>query len=466
MKKYLTVILLSYFLFGTLYGESQEKKITQSLKIKFQTDGCFFDNADFKSYDYQLYQDNQANTLLNTDDKISFVLGALSLSYTRETENSLFQTEVYREAFWGDDNFENKNDANNPLAVKRLFFLYRFSDSFSLSLGRQFFSLGNSFRDYFFADTIDGAFFRFQMDEDFKLIFMSDLLGNTSKPDTYLFTADKDDETMDDFNGEVLNIRTGMVIDYKIVKIFGLYLKYGASQKGGADRAENGQNSVNQPDRDFLFLGGTRVFLSGKKEDVLENLDWTLAYSHGKDYQFTGDKTYSGFGSALNTLIHLDEKVSIFLTAGYFSPHFAGMKAFSMGNLLLYAYKGYSVSAYASNYGFSDEAKTDPAGRIDQTLSKTFAGTTAGFTHQNLNLEISSLILWGALKKTRPDYMGAAFSGKLQVKMGELAIALEGEIFLPGKFYQKNAGLSAYLPKGNDPFYGVKLNFTYQFDVF
>ena len=53
MKKYLTVILLSYFLFGTLYGESQEKKITQSLKIKFQTDGCFFDNADFKSYDYQ-----------------------------------------------------------------------------------------------------------------------------------------------------------------------------------------------------------------------------------------------------------------------------------------------------------------------------------------------------------------------------------------------------------------------------
>lgn len=443
--------------------EQKDTKKQNRLRVTFFSEFLYFDNADFVSYDYNTYKTYRPVDRLNTDDRSYFVYSSLNIGYDAYFNRSEFHIEAYRSGFWGNDNLETKDDGKNPVAFYKLYFYYSLADNLFLTFGRQKFSIGNSLYDYFFSDIVDGLRLDFFPMQDLKIVFLTDVLGIAAKPDTYLYSTQKDSEDIDDFNGEVLSLRTGIMLEYKIAKIFSFYVKYGANKQGGADRAENGLNDINQPDGDFLFMNGLRIF---DEKTLLDSLDLTLAYSYGRDYQFDKKRTYKGIAIALNGKQKFDDLFSLQFSFGYFQPQFAMMKGISMGGLLLFANKGYFPSPYASAYHFKDYAKTDPPSITDRTVSKTFGKIEGLFSYQNWNIGLNYLRLYETKKETSFGYMGSEMEFLLGVSLENLKIELHLALFLPSSIYYKNrSATNTYFPIGDDPFYGINLACSYSFDL-
>lgn len=458
-----------------IYDEDVLKKdYTSFLSIYLNAEFYHFNNADFLNYDQATYQANSYVRRLNTDDAVSFAYSTIGLSMRKAFKNVMLRIEIYRSGFWGNDNLEGKDNGGNGILFKFAYFTWFPSNNVNLVFGRQRFKIGDSLRDYFFYDIVDGVTVNFRPIKPLTLTFLGDILGIAAKPDSYLYsTIATDGNETDDFQGNKISFRFGFVLDYKILdllgfKAFGFYVKFGASTNGGADRAENGNNVTNQADNDFLMTGGIRVYFGEAKISRYQGgiglaVDFTAAFSFGKDYQFDRTREYKGLGTAVNAQLNFNNRFFILLTGGFFSGKYAGLKALSPGSLLLYSYKGYFVAPYAEAHHFKDYAKYETPKEVDKTFPKSFSLLQVKFDVKKWIFAIYGMALWETADRA---YMGTDVQFSIEKKFDFISFKLVAGVFFPSGYYAARKDIYTYLPVGTDPFYGIALIVTVKFDMF
>lgn len=467
MKKILTL----WIIFSGTYVFAQIP-----LEINFSTYGYYFNNADFLKYDAYQYVQNQYDENTNTDDEVKFIYSDISLNYKRQYLSTIFEVDISRSGYWGTDNLAGRDDGSNPFNFNLINFIYYPEIGFEFQFGRFHYNIGDAETDYFFNDTIDGIKFIYDFSHVYKrnasVEIIADVLGIASKPsESYAWSAiDKDDEIVDNFQGDTISFRTGFNVKYEFVKLFSYYLRYAASTQGGSDISENGKNDVNWADNDFLWLSGARLFYDAEKYG---SGDFTLAYSLGKDYQYAGDHDYNGFAAVLNYNIEMEdlypEVDNFFFTGstfsiGYFSSKMCTMKASSPGGTLLMGYKGYFQSPYASFYHFKDNAKVEgEVSDIDKTVPKIFTKCILDFSFWDTYSEFSLMPIW-ANHTEEVSYMGTEAEYNLNYKHEAIIVNFTIAAYLPSKYYKEKSVLYTYLPEGDDIFYGVGFGVTYVID--
>ncbi len=477
MKRQIIVLITMAILYilpeaGFALSDDPFKKDTDSyFKINLMTEYYQFDNSDFLAYDYGVYQYNQSNQNLNTDDAINFMYSTVEFKLKKSFKSSVFVLEMYRSGFWGNDNLEGKDNGGNSILFSYAYFKLFITDGFNLTFGRQRFGLGHTLKELYFYDIVDGITFNISLADSMHLTVLVDILGIAAKPDTYLFSSiATDDEEIEDFNGNTTSFRVGVVFNYASSKTFGFkvfafYVKYGANTDGGADRAQSGNNEVNQADNDYLINGGARFYLGeynigGKKIKI----DITGAFSYGRDYQYTTRRDYRDFAAWFNIKLIVNRTFNFLFTGAYFGEKYCNMKALSMGGLLLYANKGYFPAPYVSAYHFKDYDKYDPPKSYDKTNSKIF-----GYIELNINVKgwkftISAL----PLMQTKDfAYMGTEAQVKIYGKLFEnLTLSFQGGLYIPSNYYVERCNDNTYLPAGDEIFWGVGVTLSYAFDLF
>ncbi len=404
-------------------------------KIYFGSSYYQFNNSDYKIFD--------ENDIKNTDDRSEFYYSTIGVNFKLNYKNTSFYTEIYKSGFWGYDNLEGKDDNKNGINIKKLYVKF-FLNPFYLNVGRQYLSLGSK-NEYLFKDIIDGLVLSYNFNKKNHIKFLYDILSIASKPDaSYLFAnIKKDDENTKYFEGNTISSRLGLILNLEPFKIFGFYLKYGANSKGAADKAENGLNDLNKEDGDYLFLGGSRVGF-----EIFNDLfiNFSFAYSLGKDYLFDKEKKYNDWASYLNIDFNFLEWSSVNISIAYFSKDFCGMKSESMGGVLLYEYNGFFSSNIAGQYHFMDS--DDIAYE-----SKTFIKSDLKFEIDTVNFILVNTFLW---KSSGFEYIGNENELKIIFEGDPISFKFQFSIFKPGS-YIKNKGW------GDDLFYGIKLGLNYSF---
>ncbi len=428
--------------------ELNQKLKMKRFKIYFNSYFYYFNNADLKSYNHDTYAEKQVSQDLNTDDQMKFIYSTIGIKTHIAFEKINLFIEFYRSGFWGKDNLEGKDGGGNSILFYELYFVYPFLDNLKLSFGRQVFKIGDAQEEYFFKDTIDGFSLNYQFN-NFQFTFMADVLAIATKPDeTYSYSGiDKDSEEIEDFEGETISARAGLMAKFSFIKFFSFFVHYGANSKGGADRSENGLNTKNEYDGDYLSLSGIRLNFNNI-------IDFTIAYSYGKDYLFDSEKKFSGLGINLNIQHKLNDKIKINLNSAFFTTNYCGMKASSMGSLLLYNYSGYFPTAYAGTYNFEDVDTNE------KLFSKAFIKLSGKYENDRLLFSFSTLFLWRVkndqenLLGYKTNYIGNELNSTFKMKFKSMEIGLQLGAFLPSNFFKNYDNEFSNLPSGNDIFYG------------
>jgi len=434
MKSFKLFFLFFLFIFYNLYSDNY-------IFIYFNTDSYFFNNSDFRSYnsyEYSLYKSDQTK---NTDDAVFFIYSNVGLRLSKRLNNTFFYIDIYTSGFWGNDNLETNN--YNSLMLKEVYFDYYFKN-LSLRIGRQRFSFG-SIQDYFFYDIVDGFLISYRDLLNFTYSF--DVLGIANKPEGYLYSSiKKDDKNINDFRGKRVSFRTGVILDYLFIKTFMYYVYFGANKAGGADISENGLNNLNKPDNDFLFLSGLRLYRDW--------IDFTIAYSYGKDYKIDTEFIYNGIGSVVN-VVHSFNYFSTYLGLGYFSSDFCGFKGISPGDILLYGYKGYFSSAYVGSYHFVDYERDGTF--IDSTRSKAFIKLVNSFNYFSLTLKLKNTLLFDTKIK---KFMGIENILESGLKFDEVRLNIFLGFYLPYYKYYRIIE-NSFISSGKDIFYSFGFKISY-----
>lgn len=485
-KRGMTMNLTRKTLAGLIFLLLSSSLWSYHFKLKYGSAGYHFNNADFINYDETRYEENQAVDRQNSDDSQSFIFSAITLDFSQRYKYSEFYATVRQSGSWGSDSLEGRPETNNTITYSQLYFNYYISPDIKMSLGRYRFSLEDAQTDYFFNDTIDGVSVRHDLPMNMSYRVLVDVLGIASKPDdTHVwFSLAKDEEEIDDFQGDVISARAGFIFDHEAFKLFDNYLKYklftfylryGASTEGGADIAENGKSALNEADNDYLWNSGIRFTY---KLYTHWSTDVTVAYSKGVDNQFNDKREYNDIAAAWNQeydTSHLGLPIDFLLDSsiGYFGPKYAAMKASSPGGLLLTGYKGYFPSTYAYFYHFRDEAKKEyEVGAVDKTVSKTFFKAGISTYIFGLLPSVHALVLFANERdndgKTQfgetNAYMGTEIEPAVRYNIDNIEFVLEGGVFLPGGYYEKRSEENVYLPLGKDPMYGIGLSVNYTLD--
>lgn len=478
-KKGIFTLFLSVLLFP-------QNVFSYSFHLEFNSDGYHFNNADFINYDKTRYEENQAVDRQNSDDAISFAYSGISLGFMQRYKYSEFFVTIRQSGFWGSDSLEGRPETNNTITYSELYFNYYFTRNFMMSLGRYRYSLEDTTQEYFFNDTIDGISVRHELPWGMQYRLLFDVLGIASKPeDTRVwFSLAKDEEQIDDFQGDTATLRGGLIFDHEAFKIsdeyfkykiFSFYLRYGANTSGGADIAENGKSALNEADNDYLSNSGFRISYEISR---LWATDLTVAYSYGVDNQFNDKREYNDIAVAMNHRFETSTfgwpvDFMIDLSGGYFGPKYASMKANSPGGMLIMAYKGYFPSPYAYFYEIRDEAKDEyEVGSVDKTVSKTFGKVELSAYIGGFLPHVAVLMLFANERdndgKTqfgeKNAYMGMEIETGVRYNIDNIVFNLMGAVFMPGDYYEKRSEENVYLPVGKDPMYGIGLSVTYSLD--
>ncbi len=245
-----------------------------AFSLHFITYFLHFENSDFQKYDSEKYRTNQSAELFNSDDTSNNAYSSLRLKYDQRYKKTVFFVDAMRSAYWGADNFQGRDEGQNPILLNRLYFIYFPTPSFWFSFGRQHYEIGGALNDYFFYDVIDGIVFEKRLGSRLKISLLADLVSDSSQLEGagIYSTVSKDEEQLEDFRGDTISGRGGLSFLFDLssqinLHVFSYYLRYGASSEGGADLAENGRNHLNKVDGDYLFMSGLRISLGRYKRD-------------------------------------------------------------------------------------------------------------------------------------------------------------------------------------------------------
>ena len=206
------------------------------------------ENSDFHSYDTEVFNKNQASSSLNTDDRFAVVYGDLIFRYQYLSNKTNFYLDISKQAYWGSGNFQGTDQGLNPILINRLYFTLTPIESFTFTFGRHRYTLGDAVIDTVFSTIIDGMQIQYKPSNWFHLILMGDVMSVASQVEYagIYSIIKKDTEVISNFKGDSISVRGGAVFNFSILsalnlKTFGYYLRYGANNLGGADRAQSGK---------------------------------------------------------------------------------------------------------------------------------------------------------------------------------------------------------------------------------
>lgn len=231
------------------------------------------DNAGFRELDET--RGNQ--TQMETDDRHTFGYTSVSLGARYDVlEDTTFSFGVSHSGLWGSDQLGGVNEFGG------FFFVYDLhmdwmavdTDAFSLNfkLGRQFFDVGGTHRDYFLRDNIDGLTINMDFgDLAGRLrILAFDLYASAGRPDTVSFLRwHAGRNLINNFRGDTNTLRYGGVYENTRAldaldingdlefRAFGFFARHGAAGSG-TDRTHGG-NHGNFIDEDYNWMAGTRI---------------------------------------------------------------------------------------------------------------------------------------------------------------------------------------------------------------
>ncbi len=458
-----------------------------SLSLKFQSTGLHFNNLDFQNYDAGIFTEEKSNETRNTDDRNTAIFGNLTFDFDLKYKKTEFLLNISRQGYWGTDNFQGRDNGQNPILINRLHFIYYPIKNLAINFGRQFYNIGGTHIDFFFSDVVDGVKIDYGLFDWFKFSFLFDIVALAFRPPNINIYSivKKDDEDLNNFRGDTVNFRFGFTPQFTLPQttltsmainnwvdqfgfvLFTYLLRYGASTRGSANLSENGRNTLNYADNDFLSLSGLRIYTKFKN---LSRIDFTLAYSNGRDTQFTikNSRIYNNIGFSLNYDINFQSEssknyIKVFTNIGYFHPNFASLNSQSMGGILTWGLNNYRVSPYAYFYHFRDHEKRKSApGRIDQTNSKTFL--RVGYEWRRESFIIDGIVL--ALLQTKNfQYMGTEIELKLSYLFDNIKIVLTPALYFPSEYYPKLAQNNPFISNGIDPLYALRFVVDYVLDL-
>lgn len=461
-----------------------------AVDIRLDLNGYTFNNADYLTYDHASYEADRVYDMFNTDDQLNFCMTTVGFHFHKKFERTEVDLEIDHSGFWGNDVLMGGDNGANAFRFLSLHAIGRPVDFYQLKAGRFDYEIGDACNDFFFSDTIDAVENTFLISlgpAPLRISFLTEVMSNGAKPtDTYAWSGlEKDDEEVNDFDGDTLSLRFGSVIRYFAASLFSYYVRYGANTVGGADISDNGKTDVNEADHDYLSLSGFRAFanFSGWVKT-----DFTLAWSTGKDFQYEGEKVYNGYAAAANVYLDLSGRGAalpllerVYLSSGYFSPSYCGMKAASPGGMLMYLYKGYSVSPCANFYHFRDSTKKENAvSGFDATVSKLFLKSGISMKAGPFSVELMNVI-WFANEdpdtrlaniagkenagERAPAYMGNESEARLSYTVDQIELFFTGALYVPGDYYKTRAEYNTCFSGGSDIFYGFNLGCTYRFGI-
>ena len=452
----------------------------QAFSLYFTSHFLHFNNADFENYERETFRFNQGVATRNTDDQLNIAYGDLRLRYDTRYKDSEFFVDVSRSGFWGADNYQGRDDGQNALYFSRLYFNYYPTKTTRLTVGRHKYEIGNALFDYFFSDIIDGIEFAYQIAEHTNIALLNDIVSNSVTADeTGVYgVVDKDAQAVEDFGGDTVTHRNGLNIHQSKVwhenlglRAFVYHLRYAANTEGGADLAENGRNSYNKADGDYLTMSGARLYAQKLAGGL--SFDITYAHARGIDRQFDSSYKYEGDATTLNISYQQDfdaaKSNQISLSAGRFTDGFASMKARSIGGMLLWGYKGYYAAPFAYFYHFRDyETRADGAQYTDRTIAKTFVKLQEELRWNQFKAGLAGLGLW----ETRSgQYMGTEVELNLEYRMDNLKFTHTAALYAPTNYYRERAFSNAnpsgnrFLPNGKHSFYGIRFSIEYVLDL-
>ena len=262
------------------------------------------------------------------------------------------------------------------------------------------------------------------------------------------------------------------------LKLFYYRVDYGANTEGAADISENGRNTYNQADGDFLQITGLR--LHGRLFQDRLRWDMSYAYADGIDKQLEGEHLYRDgayFVNMSTSLIHkarpVKKQVYLHWSYGYFGSDFAGMKAEFVDFFLLRAYKSYHVAPYADFNHFRDYAKLQDASEYaDRSHAKYFHKLSLSWQngtrnseqqvyHPQWRLSLDYIDIWETMSR---EHMGYEIQLNLSYRRAMLSYRLRAAIFQPSQYYSKRTAEHPFLNHGEDAFYGYHFTIEYRLD--
>ncbi len=459
----------------------------ESLSIKFDSTALHFNNLDFNDYDPEIFSDEKSNENKNTDDRGTTIFGNLAFDFSIKYKKTEFFLNISRQGYWGTDNFQGRDNGQNPILINRLYFAYYPTKNLSINFGRQFYQIGEAHTDFFFSDVVDGVRLDYSPFDWLKANMLFDIVALAFRPpniNIYSIVR-KDDENLNNFQGNTVNFRFGFAPNFTLPQEnissmgasrwmeqlgflpFTYLLRYGASTRGSADLSENGRNNLNQADNDFLSLSGLRIYVQFKNSS---RLDVTFGYANGRDTQFTieNSRIYNNIAFALNYEIFLQGKsdreyTKLFTNFGYFHQDFASLNSRSMGGILVWGLNNYRASPYAYFYHFRDHAKISSAPeRVDQTNSKTFVKLGAQWRRKSMIINGNFLSL---LQTEGSQYMGTEIELNFSYLLDNLKVTLTPAAYFPSKYYPKLALSNPFITDGTDTLYAIRFIAEYVLDL-
>lgn len=344
-------------------------------RVRFEAEYHEYDNLDFRPLD-----ESNDQAIEDSDDRGGFAYTGISLGIGYQVTDDLrFNMGASHRGLWGQDQIGGTGMFGGFVYFTDLNVQWTPADFLTLTLGRQFFTIGGETgsRDYILRDVIDAV----RVDLDFGVgrvvVIPIDVFTSLNDHEDIDFVTFMSRTSVDTsaFRGDVMTRRHGgmveldRLVDGLDVRAYGFYTDIGAAWRGtGADITYNGR------------LGN---FADG---------DWVANYGLRASYQIAGMITpYAGFhgslgidrkeveaqdvnteGIALEAGVTFDNRDEnnngLWATAGYFnalgaaysadgllySHGYVGMKGQEFGGVLMDRYLGMHPSAYVGMFGIDD----------------------------------------------------------------------------------------------------------------
>ena len=232
---------------------------------------------------------------IETDDRHTFSYTSLALGVDYQVmDDTRFVAGASHNGLWGSNQLGGTNEFDSFFFVYDLHIDWDAVDvpGFGLNakLGRQFFEIGGTHRDFFFSDQIDGLTLEADFEEAGTVRLMPlDLYASQGRPDNVNFLQWHTGRDMVyNMQGETNTFRFGGVyeqtelIDPVEFRAFGFYSTIGAAGTG-ADRTHEGTLG-NFSDNDFVWMTGTRLgYFEEFGDDIEIGVVGDYAYSGGID---------------------------------------------------------------------------------------------------------------------------------------------------------------------------------------
>ncbi len=225
------------------------------------------DNAGFRELD----ETSGLQETRETDDRHTFGYTSVSVGaeyYVLDDTRASFG--VSHSGLWGSDQLGGTNEFGGFFYVYDLHVDWTAIETAAFRLnakiGRQFFDIGGTHRDYFLRDNIDGLTLNLDFGEAAGRlrILAFDLYASQGRPDTVSFLRwHSGRDLVHNMRGQTNTLRFGGVyentglVDNLELRGFGFFATVGGAGTG-ADRSHEGSLG-NFADNDFVWMAGTRV---------------------------------------------------------------------------------------------------------------------------------------------------------------------------------------------------------------